>query len=152
MSENLQHATITFERSYAAPVERVFSEFADPVARARWSPPSNDVLIYDETDFRTGGRDVFRCGPQNEPKFRGETFYHLIVSNKCVVSSEALEGDGQRLAISLNTLDFEAAGEGTHLKLTVQMVSFVGAGIVEGYESGNKAALENLSRHLNGTL
>jgi uncharacterized protein YndB with AHSA1/START domain len=79
MSEKPQHPTIVLERTYPAPLERVFPEFADPVARARWSPPSNDVLIYDQTDFRAGGRDLFRCGPQNDPKFRGEVLYHLIV-------------------------------------------------------------------------
>jgi uncharacterized protein YndB with AHSA1/START domain len=83
MIEKLQHATIIVERSYRAPVERVFSEFADPAKRARWSTPSNDVLIYDPTDFRAGGRDLFRCGLENDPKFRGETLYHLIVPNKC---------------------------------------------------------------------
>ena len=151
-NERPQHATITLERTYRAPLERVFSEFADPVARARWSAPSNDVLIYDQTEFRAGGRDLFRCGPKNDPKFRGETFYHLIVPNRRVVSSETLDVDGQRLAVSLNTLDFEPAGEGTSLKVTVQMVSLVGTGMIEGYESGNKSALENLGRHLSGEL
>jgi len=151
-NERPQHATITLERTYRAPLERVFSEFADPVARARWSAPSNDILIYDQTEFRSGGRDLFRCGPKNDPKFRGETFYHLIVPNRRVVSSESLDVDGQRLAVSLNTLDFELTGERTNLKVTVQMVSFVGAGMIEGYESGNKSALENLGRHLSGQL
>ena len=131
-NERPQHATITLERTYRAPLERVFSEFADPVARARWSAPSNDVLIYDQTEFRAGGRDLFRCGPKNDPKFRGETFYHLIVPNRRVVSSETLDVDGQRLAVSLNTLDFEGTGEGTNLKVTVQMVSLVGADMIEG--------------------
>src|ERR1700680_42808 len=137
MNQKPHHATITLERSYRAPLERVFSEFADPVARARWSPPSNDVLIYDQTDFRAGGRDVFRYGPKDDPKFRGETLYHLIVANKCVVSSETLDTDGQRLAVSLNTHDLEATGESTNLKLTAQIVSFVGPGMIRGYESGN---------------
>ena len=78
--------------------------------------------------------------------------YHLIVPNKCVVSSETLDADGQRLAVSVNTLDFEATGESTNLRLTVQIVSLVGAGMIEGHESGNKSALENLARHLSGTL
>jgi hypothetical protein len=64
MSETLQHATTKLQHSYPAPPERVFSEFADPVERARWSAPSNEALIYDETDFRLGGKDVFRCGPK----------------------------------------------------------------------------------------
>jgi uncharacterized protein YndB with AHSA1/START domain len=151
-NEKSQHATIVLEREYRAPLDRVFSEFADPVVRAQWSPPSDDVLIYDQTDFRAGGRDLFRCGPKNDPKFHGETLYHLIVPNKRVVSSETVDADGQRLAVSLNTLDFEATGESTNLKLTVQMVSLVGAGMIEAYESGNKSALENLSRHLSSNL
>jgi hypothetical protein len=49
-------------------------------------------------------------------------------------------------------LEFEATGENTTLKVTVQVVSLVGPGMIDGYESGNKSALENLSRYLNGSL
>jgi hypothetical protein len=34
------------------------------------------------------------------------------------------------------------------LKVTIQMVSFAGPGMVEGYLSGNESALEGLSCHL----
>jgi uncharacterized protein YndB with AHSA1/START domain len=148
MNKKPQHATIALERLYPAPVERVFSEFADPVARARWSAPSEDELIYDAADFRAGGQDVFRCGPKGDLRFRGETRYLVIVSNACVVSSETVDMEGQRLAVSLATLDFEAAENGTKLTVTVQMVSFAGSGMIEGTEYGYKSALDNLSRHL----
>ncbi len=149
MSEELHHATINLQGFYPAPVERVFSEFADPAARAKWSAPTNDSLVYDKADFREGGGDVFRCGPPNDLRFRGETTYQVIIPNKCVISTEILSEGGKRVAVALNTLSFEATGEGTMLKVTVQIVSFVGPGVVEGYESGNKGALEGLSRHLN---
>jgi len=55
MSEELYHTTITMERSYVAPVARVFSEFADPAKRAKWSAPSNDTVVYDQADFREAG-------------------------------------------------------------------------------------------------
>jgi uncharacterized protein YndB with AHSA1/START domain len=152
MSEKICHATITLERFYQAPPGRVFSEFADPVARSRWSPPSNDALIYDQTDFRPGGRDVFRCGPLDDIKFRGETWYHVIVPNKLVIFTETVDSNGQHLGVSLNTLEFEGTGESTTLRLTVQVVSSAGRGMIDGYESGNKSALENLSHHLDGTL
>lgn len=148
MNGKSQHATIVLQHSYSVAPERVFSEFADPAARARWSPPTSEEFTYDETDFRVGGKDVFHCGPTGDPKFRGETRYLDIVRNARVVSSEALDVDGQRLAVALTTLDFEPAEDGTNLTITVQMVSFVGADMIDGYESGNKSALENLSRHL----
>ncbi len=148
MSNKLHHATIKLQDSYPAPPERVFSEFTDPVARARWSAPSQDALIYDEADFRLGGKDVFRCGPKADPKFRGETRYLNIVTNAHVVSSETLDVEGQRLAVALTTLDFESTEAGTNLTVTIQIVSFVGPDIIHGYESGNKSALKNLSLHL----
>lgn len=148
MGENLYHATINLEYSYETPVERVFSEFADPAARAKWSAPSGDTLVYDKTDFREGGDDVFRCGPPQDLRFRGETTYQVIIPNKCVISTEILSESGKRLAVALNTLSFEAMGQGTTLKVTVQIVSFVGPGMIEGYTSGNKGALESFARHL----
>jgi uncharacterized protein YndB with AHSA1/START domain len=119
MNGKPQHATIRLEHSYAAPLERVFSEFADPVVRARWSAPSDDVLIYDEADFRIGGKDVFRCGPRGDPKFRGETRYLVIVPNARVVSSETLDMDGQRIAVSLTTLDFDSVEDGANLNTLI---------------------------------
>jgi len=152
MKEKLHHATVILERVYEAPPERVFSEFANPQARARWSAPSNDALAYDEADFREGGHDVFRCGPPNDLRFRGVTTYHTITPNRCVVFTETLSDGSARLAIALNTLDFEPTAQGTNLKVTVQLVSFVGPGMVEGYESGNRGALDSLARHLGGSI
>jgi uncharacterized protein YndB with AHSA1/START domain len=150
MNNKLQHATITLQHSYSAPPERVFSEFADPVTRARWSAPPQDALIYDEADFRIGGKDVFRCGPKGDPKFRGETRYLDIIANARVVSSETVETDGQRLAVALTTLVFGPTEDSTNLTVTVQMVSFAGPDMVHAYESGNKSALKNLALHLKG--
>ncbi len=148
MNHKPQHATIKLKHSYAAPLERVFAEFADPIARARWSAPSDDSFLYDEADFRVGGKDVFRCGPKENPKFRGETHYLDIAPNTRVVSSETIDMNGQRLAVALTTLEFERTGDRTTLTVTVQMVSFVGTDMIHGYESGNKSALKNLSQHL----
>lgn len=148
MNDKLQHATIKLQHSYSAPIDRVFSEFADPIARARWSAPSDDELIYDESDFRIGGKDVFRCGPKGNPKFRGETRYLDIVPNAHIISTETLDVDEQRLSVALTTLDFEPTEYGTNLTATIQVVSFAGPGVIHGYESGNKSALKNLSLHL----
>jgi hypothetical protein len=37
---------------------------------------------------------------------------------------------------------------GTRLKLTIQIVSSVGEGMIKGFESGNRSALEGLATHL----
>jgi uncharacterized protein YndB with AHSA1/START domain len=147
-NDKLQHTTITLQHSYSVPLELVFSEFADPVARARWSAPSNDELVYDEANFQIGGKDVFRCGSKGDLKFRGETHYLDIVLNARVVSSETVAADGQRLAAALTTLAFEPTNDGTLLTVTIQVVSFVGPDMIRSYESGNRSALKNLALHL----
>lgn len=148
MNEKLHHATIRLERTYEASVERVFSEFADPQARAKWSAPSDDALVYDEVDFREGGRDVFRCGTQNDLKFRAVTTYQVILPNRCVISTESLSEGPSQMAVALNAMEFESTAEGANLRLTVQIASFVGPDLVTGYESGNRSALEGLALHL----
>jgi uncharacterized protein YndB with AHSA1/START domain len=142
----------SLQHSYSTPPERIFSEFANPVGRASWSAPSKDELIYDEADFQIGGKDVFRCGPQGDLKFRGDTRYLDIVTNAHVVSSETVDVDGQRLAVALTTLDFEPTEHGTTLTVTVQPVSFVGPDMIHSYESCNKSALKNLSGHLSNNM
>lgn len=142
------HATIVLERTYDATPSRVFAEFANPVVRAQWSAPSGDELVYEEAAFEVGGRDVFRCGPKGDSKFQGETIYHVITPDKCVISSEIVEADGQHLAVSLNTLELEEVAGATRLKLTVQIVSSAGEGMIQGFESGNRSALEGLATHL----
>jgi hypothetical protein len=50
--------------------------------------------------------------------------------------------------VALNTLEFEPEKEGSTLRVTVQITSFAGPGMIEGYTSGNHGALEGVSRHL----
>lgn len=143
------HATLVFEGLCNAPGETVFAAFADPVARALWGNPSETVvLIYDEADFRVGGRDVFRCGAKSDPRFRGETRYLDIVTNRRIVSSETIDTDGTRLSAGLVTLDLEPAGGSTRVRLTVQVVSLEGSDMIAGSKTGYDAALDNLVRHV----
>ena len=149
MNQNRKHhATIILERFFSETPARVFAEFADPVARAKWSAPSGDELVYDETDFRVGGRDIFRCGPKGDLRFRAETRYLIVEPDQCVVSSETMESEGHNVAVSLNTLELEPVTEGVTLRLTIQIASSVGESMIKGYESGNRSALEGLAAHL----
>jgi hypothetical protein len=68
--------------------------------------------------------------------------------DQCVVSSETIASEGRNLAVSLNTMEFEPVTEGVNLRLTIQIASSVGEGMVKGYESGNRSALEGLAAHL----
>lgn len=148
-SQCLQHATLTFERTFAAPIDRVFAAYADPVERARWSVPSDTAaFVYDEADFRVGGRDLFRCGAKDDPQYHGETVYHEIVPGERIVWSETVDTADKRLSVGLTTTVFEREGAHTKLKVTVQLVSLDGDGMIEGTKIGTNAALNNLVKAL----
>lgn len=151
MSQPKQHATIAFERFFPETPARVFAVFADSAARAEWSAPPGDAVVYEEADFRVGGRDVFRCGPKGDLGFRAETRYLLIDPERCVISSETLETEGRNLAVSLSTMELEPAAGGANLRLTIQITSSVGDGLFKGFESGNRTALDGLAAHLAAT-
>ena len=140
-----RHATLTFERHCAAPVERVFAAYADVAERARLGTPSETAaLIYDEADFRVGGRDIFRCGSKDDPRYLGETRYYDIVHNSRIISGETIDAAGARLSAALNTTTFEGDGSGTRILVVVQMISFDGDGMIAGTRMGTDAALDNL--------
>lgn len=143
------HKTLVFTRTTMASVERVFAAYADPVARAKWGTPSDTAtVIYDETDFREGGRDQFRCGSKLNPNIYGETRYLDIVPSRRIVSSETVTADGKRLCASLSTLELTPTSRGSALLLTTQLASFVGADMVSGHTAGTNASLDSLVRYL----
>ena len=143
------HATLVFERVCDAPVETVFAAFANPAARERWGVPSDTaVLVYESAEFRVGGRDVFRCGSKADPRFRGETRYLDIASNRRIVSSEIIDHEGKRHSISLVTVELEPVHTSTSVTLTVQVVWPEGPAQIEEYKSGYEAALDNLVREV----
>lgn len=143
--QGLKHFTLTMERICAAPVERVFAAFADPVERASWGNPSeSSAFVYDEVDFREGGVDLFRCGAKSNPQYRGVTRYYDIVPNQRIVSSEVVEVQGRKLLITMSTALFEREGAGTKVTVTAQLTSLAGEQMLDGAKIGHNAALDNL--------
>ena len=142
------HATLVFERKIPAPQEKVFAALADPQARIAWGAPSDTaVLIYDESNFREGGRDCFRCGAKADPNIHGVTQYLDIVEGLRIVSSETITVGGKRLCASITTVELSADGAGTRLKSTTQLASFIGEDMLKGHEAGNNGSLDNLVRY-----
>jgi uncharacterized protein YndB with AHSA1/START domain len=142
---NRPHATLVFERICAAPVERVFTAFANPAERASWGASSETAaFVYDQVDFREGGIDVFRCGDKSNPQYRGVTKYYDIVPKQRIVSSEIVETQGTKLLITMSTTTFELEGAGTKVIVTAQLTSLAGDKMLNCAKFGHNASLDNL--------
>jgi uncharacterized protein YndB with AHSA1/START domain len=143
------HGTIVVEQMINIPVSRAYSAFADPKERVRWGAPSDTAaFIYDAVDFRVGGMDLIRCGAKDDPRYRVEVRYINIVDERRVVWTETIRDPDKLLATNITTLEFMPHGQRTRLKVTVQVTSFVGVGMIQNTKAGQEGSLGSMARYL----
>ena len=106
------------------------------------------MFTYDEADFRVGGRDLARCGPREDPRFRVEARYVDIVPEQRVVSTETIREIDRLLAANITTLELRPEGRRTHVKVTVQVTSFVGPDMIKHTKAGHEGSLASMARHV----
>ena len=145
------HDTLRFERHLAHPPRDVLSAYADVDQRVEWSAPSeNEIVIFEEHDFRVDGVDRFICGLKESPSFRGTTRYEHIVDGEVIVFTERLVStEGALLAMSLVTWAVAPHGDGeTTLTIIDQVTSTAGDGPIHGSRDGYGAMLDQLEAHV----
>jgi uncharacterized protein YndB with AHSA1/START domain len=147
--KRVHHGTVVVERAINVPIARAFAAYADASERVRWAAPSDTaVFIYDETDFRVGGRDVARCGAKDDPRFRVESTYANIEPQQCIVTTDTVYEGTNILSANVNTIEFFDEAPRTRVKITVQVTSFVGDAMIENTRSGNNGSLGNMASYL----
>jgi uncharacterized protein YndB with AHSA1/START domain len=141
---------LNFTRTLKSGPDRVYQALTSPADRMAWSPPDTDnvVLIEDQPDPAPGVREVSRCGPRHNPYVDVATDWVLMEPPSRLVYAETLSAEGDVLGCSLATFELEADGTGTALRISVQLVSFVGEEMKSEFEGGWSHALDNLARHV----
>ena len=143
----ITHATIVMERTYNAAPARVFAAWADVEARKRWSAPAENIRIeYEEADFREGGRDVSRCIEPGNDDYTAVVNYIDIQRNQRIAFVEDIAHGKKRVSAALISVELAAIADATRLLLTMQIASFDGSNMEQGYQFGWNAALDNLAK------
>ncbi len=147
----VSHDTFVIERTYDAPVARVFRAWADPALKARWFAGSLEALGAGyELDFRVGGREVNRGGPPGGPVYTYESRIHDVVPDQRIVYTYEMYADESRISVSVATIQFRGEGATTQLVVTEQGAFLDGHDTVTQREEGTRSLLDSLAGTLAG--
>jgi uncharacterized protein YndB with AHSA1/START domain len=150
-ARSTEHATFVVERTFEAPVARVFHAWADPATKARWFIGPDDWASTDHAlDFRVGGREHISGGPSDAPTFSFDAVYQDIVPDHRIIYGYDMHMDGKRISVSLATIEFIPAGSGTDLIVTEQGVFLDGLDVPGLRERGTAELLDQLDALLQG--
>jgi len=146
------NATFVIERRLSATPIRVFSAYASLEAKAAWfKTPSDAEILARDFDFRVGGKERFHARWPSGLVTDFQATYHDIVDNERIVLVYDLLHGGEKLSVSLQTIELRDEGSGTRLIHTEQGSYFSGGlEAVQGREHGTTWHVDNLVAILEG--
>jgi uncharacterized protein YndB with AHSA1/START domain len=140
------HSTFVIERTYNASPGRVFAAWADKAAKSQWFGPPGDQEH--ELDFREGGRERFEAAVHGA-LYTYDGRYEDIVPDERIVYAYTMYLDGERMSVSVTTVELVGEGTGpTKLRFTEQGVFLDGKDTAELREAGTNEILDKLGAAL----
>ena len=146
-----QHATFSIERDFDAPIDRVYAAFATEEGKSRWFAGGGKWdLMERKFDFRVGGRERLKGKWKDGAITDFDCTYHDIVPDQGIVYVYDMYHNGNKLSVSLATIEFAVAGAGTKLTVTEQGVFLDGYDDAGSREQGTRKLLDQLAASLKG--
>jgi uncharacterized protein YndB with AHSA1/START domain len=116
---NVTHGTFSLERTYPAPRSRVYAAFATLEGKSAWFGGGDAyTLVERRFDFREGGSERATGRWDSGTVSQFDAVYLDIVPEERIVYAYEMRLDGVKISVSLATIEFKPAGEGTRLLIT----------------------------------
>ncbi len=147
VKRSVVHGDFHLERTYDAPVERVYAAFANPTAKAKWFAADVDglTLLERSMDFRVGGRERARGQWKGGVVSTFDATYYDIIPNERIVYAYEMHLDDRKISVSLATVQLSPAGQGrTRLKVSEQGAFLDGYDDAGSRERGTGELLDKL--------
>lgn len=144
MQSTIQYGTFTIERSFSAPLGKVYGAFAEKSLKTKWFGISDDY----ELDFRVGGMETGIAVPHEGLLFRYEARYYDIVPNERIIYGYEMHMNDERISVSLATIEFTEIDGKTKLTLREDGAFLDGKDVPEARENGTREILNRLEASL----
>lgn len=147
---SISHGTVAIERTFAAPVENVFSALSTETALLEWSSPPGGgwMLRYERFDFRVGHTDIAHFGPVGGEIYVNAATYFDIQPGRRIVFSSTIAHRGAVTFAGIVTMELEEVGRGALLRLNETGAYLDGADGVDGHEEGWVGMMDGLGAWL----
>src|ERR1700719_4142907 len=116
------HATFHLERTYDAPVARVWKALTDEAAKQKWFGGARDrwELLERRMDVRVGGNERVKGRWEGGVVSIFDAIYHDVSPNERLVYSYEMHLNDKKISVSLATMQLKADGGKTILKVSEQ--------------------------------
>ena len=144
------HATFHLERTYDAPVTRVWKALTDESAKQRGfgGTPGRWELLERHMDVRVGGSERLKGRWEGGVISAFDATYHDVIPNERLVYSYVMHLDDKKISVSLATMQLKAEGGQTTLKISEQGAFLDGYDDAGSREHGTGHLLDALGASL----
>ncbi len=149
-TRSVVHATFHLERTYDAPITRVWQALTDEGAKSKWfsGPPGKWELIERHMDVRVGGSERLSGRWEGGVVSTFDANYHDVIANERLVYSYAMHLDEKKISVSLATMELMSDAGKTTLKVTEQGAFLDGYDDAGSREHGTGFLLDALGASL----
>jgi uncharacterized protein YndB with AHSA1/START domain len=144
------HATFHLERTYDAPIARVWAAITDAAAKSKWfaGPPGRWELMERHMDVRVGGHERLKGRWQGGLVTTFDATYHDVIPNERLVYTYEMHLDDRKISVSLATMQLKAEGGKTRLMVAEQGAFLDGYDDAGSREHGTGQLLDALGASL----
>jgi uncharacterized protein YndB with AHSA1/START domain len=147
------HASFHLERTYEAPLARVWKALTDPAAKARWfsGTPGQWQLIEHQLDVRVGGTERLQGRWASGVVTTFDAYYHDVIPPARLVYSYTMHVDERKISVSLASIELrtsDSTSPGTTLRITEQGAFLDGYEDAGSREHGTAQLIDALGRSL----
>ncbi len=149
MTRSIDHGTVTVSRNFLAHPGRLWHAFADYDDKRRWfvDIPGFQTFEY-RLELRDGGLELWRGTAPDGSELNMAGHYFEVRPQERILMTYEITRNGQRLSLSILSLEFRAAGSGSQLILTEQLAHLDGLRALEDRQADTEALMDALGDHI----